>query len=45
VTETRDRWYRWLREVRHGGAAQLEQIGREPLPVGDEAVAYLSAAD
>jgi arsenite methyltransferase len=29
-TETRDRWYRWLRDVRHGGdPAQLEQLRSE----------------
>ena len=30
VTDTHDRWYRWLREVRHGGdSAQLEQLRPE----------------
>jgi arsenite methyltransferase len=29
VTETRDRWYRWLRDVRHGGdPAELERMRR-----------------
>ena len=30
MTDTHDRWYRWLREVRHGGdSAQLEQLRPE----------------
>jgi arsenite methyltransferase len=37
VTQAPDRWYRWLRDVRHGGdPAQLEQLRQELIPVRDE---------
>jgi arsenite methyltransferase len=37
VTETRDRWYRWLREVRHGGdAAELERVRHSLRRVRDQ---------
>ncbi len=36
VTETRDRWYRWLRDVRHGGGrAELERVRQAVQPVRD----------
>ena len=51
MTDTHDRWYRWLREVRHGGdAGQLEQLRPELRPLVEaghgsdrRAVAYLTA--
>jgi arsenite methyltransferase len=37
VTQTHDLWYRWLRDVRHGGdPAQLEQLRRELIPIRDK---------
>jgi arsenite methyltransferase len=37
VTDTHDRWYRWLREVRHGGdAGQLEQLRPELDAIRDQ---------
>jgi arsenite methyltransferase len=37
VTETRDRWYRWLRDVRHGGdPAELERMRRALNRVRDQ---------
>ena len=37
MTETHDRWYRWLREVRHGGdAGQLEQLRPELDAIRDQ---------
>ncbi len=43
VADTHDRWYRWLREVRHGGdAAQLEQVRQELIPIRDKVLAAAS---
>ena len=37
MTDTHDRWYRWLREVRHGGdAGQLEQLRPELDAIRDQ---------
>jgi arsenite methyltransferase len=37
VTEGRDRWHRWLLDVRHGGdPAQLDLLRRELAPIRDE---------
>ena len=37
MTDTHDRWYRWLREVRHGGDAwQLEQLRPELDAIRDQ---------
>jgi arsenite methyltransferase len=37
VTETRDRWYRWLCDVRHGGdSAEQERVRQALYPVRDQ---------
>lgn len=48
MTETRDRWYRWLREVRHGGdPAEQERVRQALYPVRDKVLegASLGAGD
>ena len=48
MTQTRDRWYRWLCEVRHGGdPAQLERVRQALYPVRDKVLdgAALGAGD
>jgi arsenite methyltransferase len=43
MTQTHDRWYRWLRDVRHGGdAAQLEQLEQELAAYRDRVLAGAS---
>jgi arsenite methyltransferase len=48
MTQTRDRWYRWLCEVRHGGEpAQQERVRQALFPVRDKVLdrASLGAGD
>ncbi len=48
VTETRDRWYRWLCDVRHGGdSAEQERVRQALYPVRDQVFdrAFLRSGD
>jgi arsenite methyltransferase len=43
MTQTHDHWYRWLRDVRHGGdSEQLERLRQELVPIRDKVLARAS---